>query len=247
MDRTTRKDLKTDKFALEVGHTVEYIGAHRRQVLLFGGIATVALVIGIGLYFYQRQQHTVRQQELTRALKIRDGYVGQRPQGADSNLQWFESLEKRDEATRKALTDVIARHSGSDEADIAQYTLAVMAYDAGKADEAERRFRQVMDSGAKEYAALAKFTVAQIDAKKGRKADAEKLLRSLIGNPTVFVSKEQAELALIDVIAKDKPQEASKMLEPLISSSRPAISRAAVQRRTLIPPTPPTPPPAARK
>jgi hypothetical protein len=39
LDRHTRKDLKTDKFAVEVGHTFDYISEHRSQVKRYALIA----------------------------------------------------------------------------------------------------------------------------------------------------------------------------------------------------------------
>ena len=50
-------------------------------------------------------------------------------------------------------------------------------------------------------------------------AEAEKLLRSLIDDPTILVSKEQATIALAKVVAKKNPAEARKLLEPLRAAS----------------------------
>jgi hypothetical protein len=58
-------------------------------------------------------------------------------------------------------------------------------------------------------------------------AEAEKLLRSLIAKPSAFVSKEQATIALAELLASRNPAEARKLLEPL-RSARPAISQAAI-------------------
>ncbi len=60
-----------------------------------------------------------------------------------------------------------------------------------------------------------------------RQADAEKLLRSLIDDPTILVSKEQATIALAKVLAKKNPAEARKLLEPLRAERGP-VSRAAL-------------------
>ncbi len=228
MDRITRKDLKTDKFAVEVGHAAEYLGSHRRQMLIYGGAALAAIAIGVAVYFYRGGQHVERQKELVEAMRIRDAYIGEKPQGADVTLKWFQSTEKRDEAARKALAEIVAKHSGSDEADIAQYTLGALAYDDGKIEEAERRFRDVVENGSKAYASMARFSLAQLEDLRGKKAEAERHLRYLVDNPTSMVSKEQATIALADVLAASKPDEARKLLEPLRTSSRPAISRTAI-------------------
>jgi DNA-directed RNA polymerase subunit F len=82
---------------------------------------------------------------------------------------------------------------------------------------------------------VAQSSIAQIYASQGKTAEAEKLLRQLIDKPTIFVSKEQATLDLAQLVAKRDPAEARKLLDPLSSSSRTAVSRAAVAALGSIP------------
>ena len=42
MSRITRKELKTDKFALEIGHTVTFFEEHRQEIIRYGGVALAA-------------------------------------------------------------------------------------------------------------------------------------------------------------------------------------------------------------
>ena len=44
MDKLTRKELKSDKFALEVQHSVEYVSQHRQQMIRWGAIPAAAVV-----------------------------------------------------------------------------------------------------------------------------------------------------------------------------------------------------------
>jgi len=86
----------------------------------------------------------------------------------------------------------------------------------------------VISDGGKEYAALARLSLAQIYESQGKSGEAEKLLRHVVDNPTTLVSKEQATISLAKVLAKTKPDEARKLLEPL-RTERSAVSRAAIQ------------------
>jgi hypothetical protein len=61
------------------------------------------------------------------------------------------------------------------------------------------------------------------------------LLRALYDKPTVFVSKEQAAIALARAISTTKPAEARKLLEPL-RTGRPAISQTAITLLSQLPP-----------
>ncbi len=223
MDRLTRKELKKDKFALEVGHTVEYLEHHKRQLVLYGSIALAVVVLVAGLFYYNRRQHTVRQQELRAAIATMEAPVGPSPA---PGIQTFSTQADKERAVTQTLTALATRHSGSDEATIAQYYLGALALNQGKFDEAARFLKVAADSSATDYAALAKYTLAQIDAAQGKTADADKTLRALIAKPSLLVSKEEATLALARLLAPTKPDEARKLLEPLRASPG-AVGRAA--------------------
>ena len=95
----------------------------------------------------------------------------------------------------------------------------------GNQDEAEKRYKRAVDDGPKPYASLARIALSQIYISEGKMADAEKVLREAIANPTPTVSKEQATLVLGEVLAQSNPAEARKLLDPLRTSTRSAISR----------------------
>jgi len=65
--------------------------------------------------------------------------------------------------------------------------------------------------------AFAKFSLAQIYFSDGRADEGEKVLRDLIAHPTVYVSSDQATIALARFIGPKKPAEARKLLDPLRS------------------------------
>src|SRR5579884_2860092 len=69
MDRITRKSLKQDRFATEVTESVEYLAEHRRQAILYGGIAVVVLALGFGIYFYRQYHNRLIHDALARALE----------------------------------------------------------------------------------------------------------------------------------------------------------------------------------
>ena len=55
-----------------------------------------------------------------------------------------------------------------------------------------------------------------------------KLVQSLIDSPTTFVTKDQATIEMARLIMQEKPAEARKLLDPLKTSVRAAISQAAI-------------------
>jgi len=223
--RLTRKELKTDKFALEVEQTVDFFEEHRKEIIRYGSIATVVVLIGVAFFFYQKQQHAAREEALAQAIQIEQASVGQPTPGGP---QTFPTEQAKDAAAVKAFSAVAATYSGSDEGLIAEYYLGAIAADQGNLAEAAKRFQKVADSGNARYASLAKLSLGDLYFQDGHAAQGEVLLRSLMDHPTVFVSKEQATLALARGLAKTKPEEARKLLAPL-RTSRSAVSQAAIQ------------------
>jgi tetratricopeptide (TPR) repeat protein len=222
--RITRKELKTDKFAVEVEHTVDFVTQHRNQLVLYGSIAVAVAVISVGAYFYMRQQHMAREQALADAIQIQEAAVGQQNPNAPVN---FATEDAKRAAATKAFSEITAKYPGTNEAAIAKYYLGASMAEQGKLPDAQRLFQEAVETGDKNYASLARFSLAQVYVSENRPADAEKIFRDLIASPTALVSKEQATIELAKTIAPTKPAEAKKLLDPLRAQSGP-VSQAAL-------------------
>ena len=226
MDRITRKDLKTDKFAQEVTHTVEYVGEHRKQFERYGAVALVLVVAVAGFWMYRGRDKVKRQDELAVTMRVMEASVGQPSQ--NPLIPSFATQAEKDKAATKAFNDYISKYSGTDEAYIVKYYLAILNADAGKLPEAEKGLQEVAASATSAIASLAKFSLAQIYQAENKRADAEKLMRSLIDKPTPLLTKEQAEITLARMLSDTNPAEARKLLEPLRGSPRAPVSRSAI-------------------
>lgn len=212
MARITRKELKTDKFALELEQTFTFFEEHRRDIIRYGAIAAVVIVLVLGFRIYQRSQHTNREQALARAILVRNTPVGPiTPGGAPS----FPTQQLKDEAITKAFENVKAKYSGSDEAYVAEYYLAVAHADQGNLAQAEKEFLEVAQKGGDRYGSLANLSLAQVYFAQGKVDQGQKVLEDLIAHPTIFVSKDQASLALARGLLTAKPAEARKILDKL--------------------------------
>jgi predicted negative regulator of RcsB-dependent stress response len=157
-------------------------------------------------------------------FRISDATVGE---SANPFSLSFPTDQAKDQALVKALTD-LAQYNGSDEGTVAEFMLAAHAADKGNAQEAERRLRNVVDNGKGPYVSLAAVQLARIYGSQGKIADARALLQPIMDKPTVFVSKEEAELVLAKILGPTKPDEARKILDRLRGDQRPAISQTAV-------------------
>jgi predicted negative regulator of RcsB-dependent stress response len=223
VDTAHRRQLKHDKFVDQVGQSVEYAAEHRDQMIKWGGAAVVALILVVGGYWYFNHQHDVRQEALRNAMQTFEAGIGQ----GGEFLKSFPTQEEKDKAVVKDLGEVATKYSGKQEGQIAEYFLGLFYSDKGNLAEAEKHLKIASENGKDAYASQAKLSLSQLYASTGREADAEKLLRSMVNDPTVLVSKEQATIALAKVMASRNPAEARKLLEPLRSERGP-VSRAAI-------------------
>jgi predicted negative regulator of RcsB-dependent stress response len=230
--RITRKELKTDKFALEVGQTVNFFEEHRQEIIRYGGIAAAVVLLVLGYSAYARHQHARREEALGKAIIVQEAGVGSA--SANGGLI-FPTQEVKDQAATKAFTDLRTQYPGSNEAQIAQYYLGAVQADQGKLADAEKSFREAARTGNANYASLAKLSLAQIYFSDGRTAEGEKTLRELMANPTAFVSKEQATITLARYLMYKQPDEARKLLDPLRGVPG-AVGQVAIQLYGELPP-----------
>jgi hypothetical protein len=223
-EHLTRKELRTDSFAIAVGHNVEYLTGHRKQLVRYGLIALVAIAAGFGIYFFRNQQATTRENALFDAIQIQETNVT--PGVTPGPLAYPTDAAKQD-AARKAFGNIAASYSGSREGSIAEYYLGCIESDAGKLDEAKKHFLKVANGSDKDYASLANFSLSELYYSENKSADGEKILRQLVANPTVMVSKDQATISLARHLLRSNPAEAKKLLQPLVSQAN-ASSQIAI-------------------
>ena len=219
----TRHDLKTDRFAVEVEHTVDYFSLHRSQVVKIVAAVVVAAVIAGGVFLWRDQQAGVREQKLGEALSLQDAPVGG---AAPSFGPSFPTEQAKQEAVRQTFQKLANDYAGTHQGSLAQYYLGSADLKANKLDDARKHLQVLADSSDKEYGSLAKLSLAQIAYAQGRPADGEKLLRDLIANPTDLVSKEQATLMLAIYLGKSNAAQARALLQPLVGVSGPVGQEA---------------------
>jgi predicted negative regulator of RcsB-dependent stress response len=229
--RITRKELKTDKFALEVGHTVDFFEEHQTKIVRYGAAALAVAAIVFLIFVYRSHQHTIREEALSKAMFVAEAPVGQGAPGSPIN---FPTQDAKDKEAIKVFSELAAKYSGTDEGYIAEYYLGCIASDQGRLGDADKRFSSVADSAGKKYASLAKLSLGQVYFAEGKPGPGEQILRSLMDHPTVFVSKDQAAIMLARMLAHTKPAEARKLLDPLRAKPGP-VSQTAIQAYAELP------------
>jgi predicted negative regulator of RcsB-dependent stress response len=222
--RITRKQLKSDKFAQEVGLTVTFFEEHQKEIVRYGAIVAVVGLLFAGYLYYQRKQHGVREEALTKAIQVQETPVGPSAGGG----RGFPTQEAKDQEALRVFTDLRNKYAGSGEGEIAEYYLGAIRADQGKLGEAEKSFQEAAQKSDQNYASLARLSLAQIYFADGRTDLGERTLRELIAKPTIFVSKEQAAITLARYLTPKKPAEARKLLDPLRNVPGP-VGQVALQ------------------
>lgn len=232
MARITRKELKTDKFALEVGQTVSFFEEHRDEILRYGAVALVVAALIAGWLVYQRHQRTGREEALAKAILLQEAPIGTAPNSLGLN---FVTQAAKDQETTKAFAALAAKYPGTAEGEVAQYYIGAIEADASKMAEAEKHFQEVAQHGNAAFASLAKLSLAQIYFSDGRDAQGEATLRDLIDHPTALVSKDQATLTLARHLMLKRPAEARRLLDPLKTVNGP-VGQLALSLYGQLPP-----------
>jgi len=225
LKRLTRKQLKTDKFAQDLGLTFSFLNEHRTEAIRYGLIALAVVVLGTGYYFYSRHEADVRAAALTAAMKVDEAVIAPNPTATNIN---FATQAEKDVARTQAFTDLATKYHGTAEGAVGGIFIGAEFADKGDFVKAEKIYKDVMDSAPSEYAAQARVSLAYVYAGEGKIPEAEKLMRYQIDHPTALISKEEATLELGNILAKSNPAEALKLVQPLREFPRIAISKAAL-------------------
>lgn len=212
MDRTTRKELKTDHFAETVGHTLEEIAAHRRQVTRYAIIGAVVIVLIVAAVGFFRYRAIERAEAFRAVLRLMEAPVA--PAGQVAGKSFATDAEQK-QAVEAALKELIASYEGSNEAAMAHYFLASHAIESGKLDKALTEIDAAIAAADRDTSVLARFTRANILRALGKSEDAERIYRELLDSTRGYITRDQVVLSLADTIKKSKPDEALKLLEPL--------------------------------
>jgi predicted negative regulator of RcsB-dependent stress response len=231
----SRKDLKKDDVLVEeVRHSVEAVAAHKNQVIIYAGAAFLLIAGYVGYNWYSSSQAASREQALWDARKAFNGTVGTPSTAGQLS---FPTEEAKDKAATEAYTKLADKYPSSPEGAIAMFRLASEKLENGKTDEAASMFREIVDKAPKEFASMAKQSLAQILWQQGKTDEAKKMLQDLIANPTSFVSSEEATLTLARLEGEKNPAEAHKLLDKL-DTSRSSVSMAKVELAGQLPPAP---------
>ena len=224
MAKISRKELKHDRFAEEVGQSVVFLSSHRRQMLLGGGGAVLLIM---GALVWSGYRATNRQEAHTALQKGIEMYHGKVDTEQQLAAVTFPTTIARFRDTREQFEKVIFDHPDGEQAVAAGYYLALLDLEQEKPHDAKTRLEELSNRGNGEYVALVRLTAADLYAREAQQEQAAWHYKRLIDNPTKLVSKARSQLAYAKFLSDTDPKAAKTLLEEVRGDAGPASAAAA--------------------
>jgi tetratricopeptide (TPR) repeat protein len=224
----SRKELKRDEFRDGIVHGAEAVASHQKTAYSIG-IAILVVLLGIfGWRFYTQRQTVKAQAGLDDALKTYDAQIVTASEPAAPGEMTFGDEKTRDIAAEHKFSDVAARYPRTRPGQIARYYDALCLELLGSNDAAENDLKAVAAGADPDFAALARYQLAQFYDKIGRGAEAVPLYEQLENTPSLLVPKAMVLLSLADHYAASDPGQAAKLYNQIKTdySGTPAADQA---------------------
>lgn len=232
----SRKELKKDEVRETFVHAGEAVRSHQQLVSYVVAIAAIVALAVFGWRYYTEKQTVKASSALADAMKVYQARIRAAGEAQNLNeLSYVSSSNKFQDALKK-FTDVASAYPRTRPGQLARYYEALCLEQLNRNDDAQKLLRDLERSSTPDFAAMARFEVAQLDEKTGKGDEAVKLYQQLIANPAVLVPKPLVMLALADHYLKTNPAEAAKLYNQ-IKSDYPdtAASQQADQQLQLLP------------
>ncbi len=215
--RLTRKELKTDEVRETLVHGADFVFGHQAITFL---LVIIGVVVALGIFgwkTYAERQTVKAAAAYDDAMKVFDARVRSplEPQ-QPGELTYTDEKNKYTESARK-FEDVAKKYPRTRPGQLASYYEAISQERLNNNDAAKKLLQNLADSGDEDFAAMARFELAQLDDRLGQGDEAVNLYKKLIAKPAVLVPKPVVMLALAQHYTASNPAEASKLFAQIKS------------------------------
>lgn len=210
-EHISRKELKKDEIRETLAHGAEAVISHQRMLSTSIGAALLVALAVLGWRYYSERQTLKASAALEDAMKVYQARIRAAGAPADpGEVTYVEEKNKYEDAAKK-FSEVARNYSRTRPGQVARYYGALSQARLGRYDEAQKTLKDLAGSADAEFAALARFQLAELYAKTGKSDDAIKLYRQLADKPALLVPKAVVLLALGDQLRNSNREEAAKL------------------------------------
>jgi predicted negative regulator of RcsB-dependent stress response len=232
----SRRELKKDEVRETLAHGADAVLSHKRFTTY---LLLAALVVALGFFGWktyadrQTMKAGAAYDDAMKSYQARIRTAGEPT--LPGEVSYFDDNNKYTDAAKK-FSDVATKYSHTRPGQIAAYYAALSDEKLGKTDDAKKWLQGLANSSNDDFAAMARFELAQIYDRQGQGDEAVKLYQQLIAKPTVLVPKPVVMLALAEHYGAKNPAEASRLYSQ-IKSEYPdtPIAQQADQEMNLLP------------
>lgn len=209
--RISRRELKKDEVRETLAHGAEAVLGHRQLTTY---VLIVAIIVGLGIFgwkTYAERQTVKASAGFDEAMKIFEARIrtpGETP--TPGEVAYVDEKAKFTDAAQK-FGDVAMKYPRTRFGQLASYYAALSLERLGRDNDAMKWLQGAVDGGTSDFAAMARFELAQLDDRTGQGDEAVKLYKQLIAVPAVLVPKPVVMLALAQHYRQKNPAEAAKL------------------------------------
>jgi tetratricopeptide (TPR) repeat protein len=211
MKRSERHRLKQNELATSVVHARESFERHRRAATVsVAAVVIIAIAVG-GYWFWRARTHARSAELLAKATIIMDAAVVPPPSdaGMDGTAPpppqpgTYPSERAKLDAALPRFVEAADSHPKTPAAIVARYYAASILSQLGRAADAERRYREVIDlDGTSVYADMARMGLAAAQTDAGKYDEAIKLWQELSARNTADLPTEGVLVELARTYAR---------------------------------------------
>ncbi len=218
MRAETRHQLKQDAFSRvtidAAERTADWTVAHRSTLIIAAVTLTVVIAAVVGGWYYLSAQDEKASFDLSQAVRTMDTQLRAPGTPEQPDFHTFTSGKERSQAAEKQFQTIVDKYPHTHTSDMARYFVGVNAANLSDNVTAERNFKEVISSGSREVAAVAKSALASLYGQTNRVKEAAALCQELINKPTTSVSKVAAQMQLAELYqSSNQPLEAKRIYE----------------------------------
>ncbi|HEV2617346.1 MAG TPA: tetratricopeptide repeat protein [Candidatus Acidoferrales bacterium] len=213
----SRQELKTDQVQEALSHSAEAVLSHKTALIY---VVVVALIVAAGVFgwqFYSQRQSVKAAAAFNNAIQIFQAptlAAGQAPQ--PNEISYSDSSKRYQDALKK-FEDVANQYPRTRSGQLADYYSALCLERLNQNAQAITRLSKIKDSSNRDFAAMARFELAQIYDHSGNGNQAVQLYNELLKEPSVLAPKPMVMLALAEHYRQSDPTQAARILNQIKS------------------------------